>query len=130
MPTLCATKRHSHHRTHVERKNREAKTTLAALINVLGGRCASPFKDPRCTLLERLEVDHVDGREWRLDGVKFYQRIERYLDEYKRGVRLRVLCRSCNAIDGNVKKNGKRPKLVLVPIVARSLQDPGVSATG
>jgi hypothetical protein len=50
--------------------------------------------------LDRLEVDHIDGRDWNLRSVNAWRRVARYWREFLSGIRLRVLCRSCNA-DGS-----------------------------
>jgi len=57
------------------------------------GRCAQckSYKT-----IDRLEIDHVDGRDWDPARVSGRTRINRYWDEYARGVRLRSLCRKCN----------------------------------
>jgi len=49
---------------------------------------------------DRLEIDHVDGRDWNLRKVNAWRRVARYWREFLSGVRMRVLCRSCNA-DGS-----------------------------
>lgn len=71
------------------------------LILVLGGKCE------KCggTLLEVLEIDHVDGCTWSRRAVPSHLRVERYWQEYREGVRLRVLCRRCNAQDGARRGN-------------------------
>jgi hypothetical protein len=61
------------------------------LINALGDRC------DLCGSGEALEIDHVDGRKWRLSSVSSHRRWKRSLEEFENGVRLRLLCRSCNA---------------------------------
>jgi hypothetical protein len=44
-----------------------------------------------------LEIDHVDGCTWHQKSKNTTARWYAYLREYKQGVRLRLLCRSCNA---------------------------------
>lgn len=44
-----------------------------------------------------LEVDHVDGRNWSPRELSRIARVRRYWEEYRAGVRLRALCRRCNA---------------------------------
>jgi uncharacterized protein len=52
----------------------------------------------------KLEVDHVNGRNWSPRELSKTQRAARYWDEYDRGVKLRALCRSCNGSDGAKNK--------------------------
>jgi hypothetical protein len=47
--------------------------------------------------LADLEVDHVDGRDYTLSSLSSLARARRYAAELASGVRLRALCRSCNA---------------------------------
>lgn len=49
--------------------------------------------------LETLEIDHCDGRTWDWSSVNFLDRIRRIWREHDQGVRLRALCRRCNAAD-------------------------------
>ena len=58
--------------------------------------------------LSNLEVDHIDGRKWKLSDVAASTRYSRYWREYKAGVRLRALCRGCNAQDGGGRRDGRR----------------------
>jgi hypothetical protein len=72
------------------------------LVRMLGGRCAL------CGTRHRLEIDHPRGRRVgnrtvRL-RVNFTTRVRRYWLEYARGVRLRPLCRNCNARDGGGRR--------------------------
>jgi hypothetical protein len=62
------------------------------------GRCA------KCRVyysFDRLEIDHVDGCTWNKRAVNAWRRVARYYREFLSGVRMRVLCRSCNASDGS-----------------------------
>jgi hypothetical protein len=64
------------------------------------GRCA------KCNCyrsLDLLEVDHVDGCAWDKRKVNAWTRAARYWRELKNGVRLRALCRGCNASDGSIR---------------------------
>jgi hypothetical protein len=54
--------------------------------------------------VEDLEVDHIDARDWSGRALSRLQRAKRYWSEFLAGVRLRALCRSCNAIDGNHRR--------------------------
>lgn len=64
------------------------------------GRCA------KCCCyrsFDLLEVDHVDGCVWDKRKVNAWTRAARYWRELKQGVRLRALCRGCNASDGTIR---------------------------
>lgn len=54
--------------------------------------------------LSRLEIDHVDGRTWSPRKFDSLKRSLKYVAEYAAGVRLRALCRSCNAKDGRARQ--------------------------
>ena len=58
--------------------------------------------------LEALEIDHRDGRSWSARLLSRLDRARRYWTEFLDGVRLRALCRSCNAIDGNRRKQSRK----------------------
>lgn len=62
----------------------------AWLLAQLGGICAL------CGSREDLAVDHVDGRSWKPEEYSQAGRVRKYIAEYRAGVRLRPLCRSCN----------------------------------
>lgn len=73
---------------------------LAQLVREAGGdprrpRCAHCRR--RVRQLARLEVDHVDGRDWQPRDFSQGERVDRYWREYRAGVALRALCRRCNA---------------------------------
>lgn len=71
-----------------------------SLVEVLThgvARCADCSR--RCAL-EDLEIDHVGGRTWYGRHLNFLDRIRRQWSEHDRGVRLRALCRTCNASHG------------------------------
>lgn len=86
------TKRRIRDRAWECRRRLLGKWLRAGLIEVLGAVCE------RCAerRLSKLEVDHVDGRDWHLSRTSSYHRAVRYWKEYLAGVNLRVLCRSCN----------------------------------
>jgi len=70
------------------------------LIDLLGGRC------DRCEGDETtpLTIDHVDGsRRWPIRKLNPVARARRYMREYEAGVKLRVLCLSCNTDDRNIR---------------------------
>lgn len=60
------------------------------LIALLGGACAI------CASARRLQVDHIDGRDWCVRHEGLRGRVRRYWAEYRAGARLRVLCAPCN----------------------------------
>lgn len=69
------------------------------LIQALGGKCASCGEKDAT----KLEVDHVDGCTWSRRGMGMRQRVERYWAEYREGIPLQALCRTCNAVDGAIR---------------------------
>jgi hypothetical protein len=89
--------------------NKRASQLRDALLHVLSpdGKCAKCRKRFGAT---SLEVDHVDGREWSARELYFRDRVKRYWTEFLEGVRLRALCRSCNAIDGNHRRWSREAK--------------------
>lgn len=72
------------------------------LVRVLAPdlRCARCGK--RCKV-EDLDIDHVDGRTWRVEELSSSARVARYWAEHRAGVRLRALCEGCSARDGGVR---------------------------
>lgn len=62
----------------------------AALIQRLGGKCV------KCGIKKRLEVDHINGKQWVAFRVASDTRVRRYLREEKEGL-LQVLCKFCNS---------------------------------
>lgn len=69
------------------------------------GRCAKC----RCyRSFDLLEIDHVDGCRWDKRKCNAWTRAARYWREFKQGVRLRVLCRGCNARDGAIRFRYRR----------------------
>ena len=65
------------------------------LKHLLGGRCAL-CRERRFAVLE---IDHVDGCTWEQKRLNTQSRWYRYLREYRSGVKLRLLCRTCNAAE-------------------------------
>lgn len=82
---------------------RDATRTMAALLAELApdGCCDD------CGQPHPLEVDHIDGRGWDPAALSKAQRTARYWQEFEEGVKLRALCRSCNARDGALNKQGR-----------------------
>jgi 5-methylcytosine-specific restriction endonuclease McrA len=89
-PTSYRTRASRERRSHTTVWAREAR---AALVEELGGVCA------QCGATERLELDHIVGRDYAIDKLSSHCRIRRLRDEASRGL-LQVLCRSCNARKG------------------------------
>lgn len=76
-----------------------------ALIVELGGKCVvcGTTGDDE----NDLQVDHVDGRDYDIGTMDQSWRICVYWQEFRAGVRLQVLCKSCNSSKG--KPNGNIP---------------------
>ena len=76
----------------------KAQTNYAALIKLLGGRCAWCGNNDIM-----LTIDHVDGRlvpNSKARSSRWDVRVATYIREHHDGIRLQVLCRSCNSRDG------------------------------
>lgn len=89
--------------TRSEKTARDAARARAKIRGVL--LILAP--DGRCALCKRrrpLEVDHVDGAGWSRRGLSRWSRANRYVRELCSGVRLRALCRPCNAGHNPAKK--------------------------
>lgn len=54
--------------------------------------------------LEQLDLDHVDGRTWKVESMSSSTRAARYWREFRAGVRLRVLCHVCGAVEGGGRR--------------------------
>jgi hypothetical protein len=76
-------------------KKRRVENIRRGLKWLLGARCAG-CGDRK---LSRLTIDHVDACTWIHEKHNTYDRWYRYLREYKQGVRLRLLCHSCNSAE-------------------------------
>jgi hypothetical protein len=78
-----------------------ARSRLRGLLLILApdGRCAI------CHKRKPLELDHVDGAGWARRALNRWARVNRYIREFQAGVRLRALCRECNA--GHNPKKGR-----------------------
>ena len=68
-----------------------------SLIALLGDKCAI------CGNTWRLEIDHINGRDYSARKLNSLMRVKRYEQEHKEG-KLRVLCSDCN------KRNVPAPK--------------------
>ena len=78
------------------------------LYRALGGVCSV------CGGTDRLGVDHVNGRDYLLRALGSHRRMRRYLEEFRAGVPLRLLCWECDGM-----RNGSARKYVgfgLVPL--------------
>lgn len=79
------------------------------LVQVLCA-CTSPSGVGTCAecigwfWIEDLEIDHPRGRTWYGRSLNCLDRIRRQWREFDRGVKLRALCRGCNAADGANRK--------------------------
>lgn len=71
--------------------------------------------DCRCAIcllvfdVGELEVDHMNGRLWLVGEVSSHIRVARYWREYKAGIPMQALCRTCSARGGGRRYNGERP---------------------
>ena len=82
-----------------------AKRRRNDLVRVLSPEC----KCDSCGEVfepDELEIDHIDGRDWHPRKLSPQMRAARYWREHKAGVRLRVLCKSCNSSDGATRRYG------------------------
>ena len=84
------------------RQARWAAAQRFAIIEQLGAECDS------CGDTADLEIDHQDGRDWEPRTKSRWQRIRIIKRELAAGVRLRLLCRSCNGHDGAFRRRGRR----------------------
>lgn len=74
-----------------------AREMHAELCKVLGGKCEKCGDNGTYA---PLSIDHVDGITWSHRQYNLWYRVRKYWDEYKAGVRLRVLCVPCNSSRG------------------------------
>lgn len=77
-----------------------ARRRRYALIYELGGKCANPECGEE--EYEKLEFDHIHGKDWEATGLSTDQRMCRYIKEAKLGL-LQVMCHVCNAKRGDPK---------------------------
>jgi hypothetical protein len=83
------------HRRAIQRRS-EAKRRRELLLAVARARKQDVPRCELCGYRWKLEIDHVDGRDWQPRHVGRASRIARYFRELAAGVVLRLLCRSCN----------------------------------
>ena len=88
-----AVKRQASASTPSARSAARARARLRGLLLLLApdGRCAL------CRKRRPLELDHMDGAGWPRRALNRWARVNRYVREFQSGVRLRALCRTCNA---------------------------------
>lgn len=89
------------------RRRREAANLRRCLRMAMGGVCANPNNNPRCTGTRFLEFDHMQGRLWVPSKLNCWARARQYLADWSAG-KLRLLCRSCNGSDGAYRGWRKR----------------------
>jgi hypothetical protein len=73
------------------------------LYGILGRMCVA------CHSCKCPEFDHIHGRTWQPRELSQIARYKRYLAEAQRGL-IQILCRHCNASDGENKKKLYRAK--------------------
>jgi hypothetical protein len=73
------------------------------LYSILGRMCVA------CHSCQCPEFDHIHGRTWQPRELSQLQRYQRYLAEAQKGL-IQILCRHCNASDGQAKKELYRAK--------------------
>lgn len=66
------------------------------LIEELGGKCALCGESK----YEKLEFDHIHGKDWSARGMSTDQRMCRYQKEAKLGL-IQILCKDCNDKKGD-----------------------------
>lgn len=100
---LKRVKQRVYNRALQRKRRRRAKAIRQALRQALGGRCANPKDNARCTRTRYLEFDHKHGRLWQPNKLNCLERALRYVEDFAAG-RLRLLCRSCNGSDGAYRR--------------------------
>ncbi len=82
-----------YHRQLQIHRGQQARLIRWWLFNVMGDRCA------KCGAIWPLQLDHPHGRTWEPRKLNCYARAVAYLKDWAAG-NLRILCASCNHIDG------------------------------
>ncbi len=77
---------------------RRAQERRAAIIERLGGKCA--YCGTKGGRKNKLEIDHIQPRDWYLRAFSQLGRVRIYEQEEKAG-KLQVLCATCNKTKGN-----------------------------
>ena len=88
------------------RQTEWAVRALAQLVQALGGKCEQCDEtDP-----DKLEIDHINGRDWVPNKVSSSWRVSLYRREAKEG-KLQVLCSGCNKSFGYRRRRQRRPQM-------------------
>lgn len=80
------------------------RAAYTELLRTLGGKCTA------CGTMEALSVEHVEGKTYESRSLSLSQRITRYWEEYRNGVKLTVLCVSCNSKARDWRRAGWKPQ--------------------
>jgi hypothetical protein len=86
-----------------------AKRTRLRLITELGGKCQECGEEE----YEKLEFDHIYGKDWEATGLSTDQRMCRYVKEHKLGL-LQCMCHLCNAKRGDPRGREMKEKIRLI----------------
>lgn len=92
-----------------------ANRLKAQLIASMGGVCWN------CGATSPLEIDHPEGRSWRLRDFSFRHRVTRYIAEWKAGT-IQLLCSNCNRDLSNRFPHRFDPPAHVVPMIDGALQ--------
>ncbi len=76
-------------------QKRHYRRRIKELRAALGDRCIE------CGSRSNLTIDHVKGREYEARKLSSTSRVARYWKEFEEGVKLRLLCNSCNSSTRN-----------------------------
>jgi len=97
--------------TNRRRKQRQRRELRQWLLDFFGSKCAlCPETDP-----EKLEFDHVNGRDYDVNKMSSDSRLRRYVREAKEG-KGRLLCSSCNLAVRKTNDNGRHvPSNTVIP---------------
>lgn len=96
----------------MSRKIKEwARKARLRLVHDLGGKCVNP--DCGEDEFEKLDFDHIHGKDWETTGLSTDQRMSRYRREAKLGL-IQILCHVCNAKKGDPRMAAERQKARLM----------------
>lgn len=90
------------------------------LIYELGGKCVQCGEEE----YEKLEFDHIDGKDWEATGLSTDQRMCRYVKEHRLGL-LQVMCHVCNAKKGDPRMAPERERCRLLIHIGNRCVTPG-----